>query len=313
MSWLLLIPILIVSILLLLFLYEYWRTSQIVNVKTGATLPYQSIASLIINLLRTAAFAGATPFFQLQDKILKYHNGGPYGSWFPMSMQFQVTFGKPEIVKWIFSDSQTFGKNFIRMRRVPKISEVFLIDESVVNVEGERWKRQRQSIDPAFFDLSIYSKSFSELSNKAIEQLKTAKEVSNVHEMTQKLTLDILSKCIFNVDFDSLDGNNKDDLQAYNTVMKIFFQPLQMLKMMLLNTINPFYEVPSQFAVGVEHLKSMVSKLIDLSKKKIENGEKLTSMLDYMVASHVCDKQISLDELRSNVFIFFLAGFDFFI
>jgi cytochrome P450 len=88
--------------------------------------------------------------------------------------------------------------------------------------------------------------------------------------------------------------------------MKNFFNPFTLLKFLLSNFI-PFQPIDNEFQSSINHFSELVSKLIEDSKKKIKNNEKLTSILDYMVLSHL-NGDINSQELNSNVFIFFLAG-----
>ena len=50
-----------------------------------------------------------------------------------------------------------------------------------------------------------------------------------------------------------------------------------------------------------------MKKLIKKSKKKLENGEKPTSMLDFMTEA-LFEGEMTEAELEANVFIFFFAG-----
>jgi len=77
--------------------------------------------------------------------------------------------------------------------------------------------------------------------------------------------------------------------------------------MILNHKFNPFYKFPQDFVDASIYLQKMIVKLIEISKNKIEKGEKLNSMLDHMIGAYL-DKQMSEEELKSNVFIFFVAG-----
>jgi len=76
------------------------------------------------------------------------------------------------------------------------------------------------------------------------------------------MTLDILSKTIFEADFNSLEGNSKEDLKAYNTVIGILFRIGELVKILLFTKFNPFYRIPDEITKSSDHLKNLVLKLI---------------------------------------------------
>ena len=50
-----------------------------------------------------------------------------------------------------------------------------------------------------------------------------------------------------------------------------------------------------------------MNKVIDISKEKLKNGGKPSSMLDFMVVAHE-EGELSKEELEANSFVFFVAG-----
>jgi len=81
------------------------------------------------------------------------------------------------------------------------------------------------------------------------------------------------------------------------------FINLILQKIPLINKID----FSGELKTGVDNLVGLMEDLIKVSIKRVENNENLTSMLDFMVQSHL-NGEMSKDELKSNVFIFFLAG-----
>lgn len=130
--------------------------------------------------------------------------------------------------------------------------------------------------------------------------------VPDFQEITQKLTLDILGKTIFDVDFNSLDGGSQEDLKAYNTFFESLFNVKKALGTLIGYKLIPFYK-NQELEDSVNHLEKLMLNLIEKSKKKIEKNEKMTSMLDFLVLSTL-NGEMKKEDLISNVFIFFLAG-----
>jgi cytochrome P450 len=111
---------------------------------------------------------------------------------------------------------------------------------------------------------------------------------------------------VFDHEFNSIEGSNQDDLSAYNYVMDSIFNLKHSLFLILTSrfTFIPFQQ---RFSKNVDTLMVLVRKLVKNSLKKLDSGEKATSLLDFMIQGWK-EGEMTEEQLESNVFIFFLAG-----
>ena len=98
-----------------------------------------------------------------------------------------------------------------------------------------------------------------------------------------------------------------DDLAAYNEVMGVFLNLKNILYLFLTKRFSGLLSYHSNLTQKSNVLFDLMKKLIKESKEKLENGEKPTSMLDFMTEAHL-EGEMSEAELEANVFIFFVAG-----
>jgi hypothetical protein len=109
----------------------------------------------------------------------------------------------------------------------------------------------------------------------------------------QKMTLDILGVCIFDHEFNSIEGSIQKDLEAYNYVISNLLKPKNNLYQFFASKI-PF--INQKMEDSINTLDELVSKLMKKSKeKKIKN-----SMIDLMMK----EGGLSNDEIRGNFYFF---------
>jgi cytochrome P450 len=126
--------------------------------------------------------------------------------------------------------------------------------------------------------------------------------VDDITVLTQKLTLDILGKTIFDHEFNSLKGSIQQDLSAYHILMNNMLSLFYNLFFPL--TYIPFLPHNKRVTGAQKVLDDLCYRLIEESKKK----KVPTSMLDYIVRATEHENGITLKELRDNIVLFFVAG-----
>eukprot|EP01080_Neovahlkampfia_damariscottae_P000405 gene405-6819_t len=214
-----------------------------------------------------------------------------------------------ESAKQILGDNKTFQK---QTQRITGHSKTFLGSDHVVGKNGDDWKRQRQAMNPAFYDLELYSDTFSDKAHKVIEKMITQSKdgiVENISDYMQKMTLDILGKAIFDHDFESIDSSSQKELESYNFIVDNIFSMKYLFFNLLFSDIPIAYNI--KMKESIKKMDDLVSSLVDKSIKRMKKKGSMDSMLDFMVDAHLnpdSDNQMSLKELRDNIIIFFLAG-----
>lgn len=275
-------------------LYEYYLSFKLRNLKTGKHLNiipfYQLFLDLMLNknLIKSQA-----------EQKKKY--GNIYGSF--LINQFIFIVHSQTGIKQIFSDSKTFIK-----QEQPKSPIIDLVPElfspnHIVALNGNDWKRHRESIEKGFTNLSIYVNEMNKKIAQVSQMFEKQSEWDDISKITQNLTLDILGKTIFDFEFQSLE-DKLDDLKYYNKII----HTLQDLKKIMLLFIPYFSNsLKKEIVESSNHLIKLFNKLIQQSKDKMKNNFTPTCLLDYMILSNE-NQQLSDQELLLNVFVFFLAG-----
>lgn len=276
--------------------YERMSSNSIKNTETNQGVPHGSYFS-ILNFL----FFGNNNILKTQME-LKEKLGEIYFTFF-FNIKF-LNVHSPNAVKMIMTDSKTFIKQTQQKSPIIDYAKELLSPIHVVAVNGDDWKRQRESMEKGFQNLDLYTKSMMEKTKELLGILEKEGVVENILKHTQNFTLDVLGKTIFNHEFNSMKGKMNNDLKSYNKMIEVIADLKTILYLLI-----PFVKdkIGKELTESTEHLKKMIEGLIKESREKMQNGEVPSNILDYMVIANE-DKQLSDAELISNVFVFFLAG-----
>jgi len=134
-----------------------------------------------------------------------------------------------------------------------------------------------------------------------------------VGEDLQKMTLDVLSTCIFGTDFDSLNGNLAGPLAAYNYVMDNVFYPLRLILPFYNNLPLPSNKMLDQKTAEFDsYCWSIISDAKASTHARIEEQQKHenegTTSASSSLITLMIDNGMTEQEVRDNVGVFFLAG-----
>jgi len=217
----------------------------------------------------------------------------------------------------ILATHPTSAKFSLKCPQIQKKSEIFLatpymkdaFGQSLSSFHGEIWKRHRSLVNPGFTTNSIqnYFPLFGELTEKAMRIIadvsKSGTEDFEIEEFFSKFTLDLLGLSIFHYDFGRIEGKNDKYYKAYNHLLS--FPQTKIGKIVTLFPFLDHVPIPQikQFHQSVDHMKELFQKIIDE-----RHGEKKGDILDNLIEAVENGEKFSLVELRSNIFIFFLAG-----
>jgi cytochrome P450 len=282
---------------------EITQRAKIINIKTGERI-YGPSSLFLFEYLFKGLFKKQEPIIeQLHKDYPLLKKSKVYHGYQNLSIVVIVTTN--ELAKEVLTDTKTFEKT---QPNSSKAFSKFLGNEHLVNVNGHQWKKQRKVLDPAFQNLEIYTKIFSDKTKLVLEKLKDI-EIESIHEYTQKLALDILGESIFGHDFHSIEGSLQKDLEAYKTLMSLL-TPQKIIHQLFFQNLS-FLKFNKNLEESNNILDKLYSELIEESKKRIiEKKGKVQSMLDMMVESTLNDNENALSdiEIRDNLSMFFLAG-----
>ncbi|KAL3189087.1 hypothetical protein MRX96_003227 [Rhipicephalus microplus] len=115
-------------------------------------------------------------------------------------------FYEGEVPKVVISDLEIIKKCFVKDSHVfrdrgPFVVEVEPIKSSLLFLKGDEWKRMRSVLNPIFSTakMKLMSQVMSDCANTLVEvishQLSTGRAVVNATELSQGLSLDVVTKC----------------------------------------------------------------------------------------------------------------------
>ncbi|CAF0846610.1 unnamed protein product [Adineta steineri] len=217
-------------------------------------------------------------------------------------------------------------------------------DVNFLNSAGAtRWRQQRYAMNPAFSAAKL--KLMTPLIDECIESLmiKLSKmnnetEEFNIYKLYERLTMDIICHCAFGID---TDMQNDVDNELMSKAVVIFKQDIERMPLTKLSYLMPWATplltqfarsqialfrclnkiAPTIFPDLIEKiprlwLLSKVQEVIDARTTNTTTTKRvdlLQLMLDAAVTrneENVDDKKLSDDEIKANVFLFLVAGFD---
>lgn len=291
----------IISLILFICSYQLYQIRKVYNVNTGNYLHGFGIDFNYYLL----TLKHPLPIFI--HRKLKNFKEDLYYTFF--GSDFKVMIKDHKLASQILFDPDTYVK--AAAYRENKLLNRILGTQNVVFVNGEIWNRQRRSINPAFFNLEKYMNAINEKSNKILNKIEESEDgiIGNISDYMQKMTLDVLGRTIFDFEFNSIDGSIQRELTAYRYLMNNGFT----LKTFLFGSIIYDYFSWTNFVIkfkeNLEIFEDLIKRLVEKSKIKIKNGASQNEwcLLDYLVQSNMCE-EISDEELKQNIIIFYLAG-----
>ncbi|SQD80384.1 cytochrome P450 [Moritella yayanosii] len=206
-------------------------------------------------------------------------------------------FNRTERLEWLFADLGIHG---------------------VFSSNGDKWKRQRRLIMPAFSYKTLANfvpqlKSLSINLQAAIDKKIATGEVFNVHKLLQYFTIDITTSLVFGYQTNMLLGNADTSLRdnidrlfrALNKRSKYPFPWWRYIRTPETRRIDKAREEVYQLAV------SMITKAkVDLAGNSVLADEPETILQAMIVASDSEESKLTDDELVANILTLLLAGED---
>jgi len=187
-----------------------------------------------------------------------------------------------------------------------------IVNKSVLVVDGEDWKAQRQVMGPAFhFDhLKGLMPYFVRVGDKLIDCLRAESEKSGRVEVApwfSRATMDAIGLGGFGFDFQALSlGEKSTQTKAYDELMKEGQNPLR--QMPLLNRLP--IEWNKKFRRIIDEYMGFLREIIAAKRANPCTEAGKMDILDLLVQA-VDDhsgRQLTDTELEHNVNVFFIAG-----
>jgi cytochrome P450 len=176
-----------------------------------------------------------------------------------------------------------------------------LLGNGLLSSEGEEWRRARAMAQPAFQAKQIqqYAATMVEYAERMIASW-TPGETRNVHTDMMRLTSQIVTKTLFDVDVDDAEGSIGKNLEA---AMMFYANPLSMWP--------KWRHVPTptnlRFRRTLGHLDALIFKMI--RERRAEGPRDRSDLLSRLLfAEDEQGRKMSDTELRDELLTLFLAG-----
>jgi cytochrome P450 len=220
------------------------------------------------------------------------------------SRRSTVLFNEPELVRHIMKDPEgIFPKSDLMVNALEP-----LIGESIFVTDGEKWRRQRAMIDPAFSLMRI-SHAFSAMSEAVDDYTKRLTDSARSAEpfsldlAMSHLTADIICRTVFST---SLDSSVARDVFEDFTLFERSVAQVDIKRLIL----EPAWSDTPQPAPVLEACQRIRAHLGSLVDSHLAVGSQFNDIASAVIAARdeVTGAGFSREELIDQLGVFFLAG-----
>jgi len=250
----------------------------------------------------------ATPFFGpikaindnfaqfLLDSVRQYGNAYT----FTIANQRAFFFNNPEDIREILQDWEVFRKAPIT-KNTRHVGLGYFLGAGLLTNDGSFWKSQRKLIQPSFHTQYIrnYADTMVHYTNHMLADWQVGDVREIEHEM-MKLTLNIATKTLFNVEVGYYDNMADAITEMQHEGVKMLKSPLKLPHWM-----------PTLQNMKIKRLNAVVDDIVyDIIQKREASGDvEQGDLLSMLMASRDEDGNgISLQQLRDEVLTLFVAG-----
>jgi len=200
----------------------------------------------------------------------------------------------PALIQEILVTKQ---RDFIKGRYLQNTKKVF--GEGLLTSEGDFHHRQRRLIQPAFHHDRIkeYAKTIVQYEQRLTGRWKEG-SIVDIHSEMTKLTMAIITKCLFDKDVESESENLSEDLSTTIEYFNRLSSPLAKVLGVL--------PTNKKYVKATERVDLFVKDLIKERRKSQEDRGDLMSML--LQAKDVDGSPMTDSQVRDEVLITFAAG-----
>ncbi len=200
----------------------------------------------------------------------------------------------PSLIQEILVSKQ---RDFIKGRYLQNTQKVF--GEGLLTSEGDFHHRQRRLIQPAFHHDRIkeYAKTIVHYEERLTERWKDG-SVLDIHGEMTRLTMAIITKCLFDKDVESESKTLSEDLSITIEYFNRLSSPLAKILGVL--------PTNSKYVKATERVDVFVNNLIKERRGSSEDRGDLMSML--LAAKDIDGSPMTDSQIRDEVLITFAAG-----
>lgn len=226
--------------------------------------------------------------------------GRDYGDIVPL--RFGLTKGcflaQPESIETVLQEREIFTKNTPAWNVLKS-----LLGNGLLTSEGEFWRRQRRLVQPVFYQqrIATYGKTMVAYTKHQIQEWQSG-ELLDIHQAMTRLTFNIVTKTLFNVDLSGTEAKTIAEtldvmMQWFSARRKQAFLPLAWLP----TAINRRYQ---------QALKVMDQKIYHLIQQRrssnLDSGDLLSMLI--AVRDETDGSQMTDRQLRDELVTLIMAG-----
>lgn len=225
-----------------------------------------------------------------------------------------VHIGDPEYANQVLMNLDTFPKFNMSESQSGSPRSRF-VGYNVVHSNGEIWRRHRKACNPAFhrsWSTDAFGERTDAMIDKILSHIKEGAPAVDVGDLSRRVTLDALAKIAFDYDFRSIEDPSATFATIYHKVVLGFTDPLYAMLPFLDNT-TLFRRVKTHKAT--EEFANLLVSIIEAKREKIRLAEESgmgcddDDLLSFLIRASG-EESLTDEDLRSNMFVFFVAGHD---
>ncbi|OZJ04256.1 hypothetical protein BZG36_02467 [Bifiguratus adelaidae] len=251
------------------------------------------------------------------DRVLKTGERGIFNIVIAEPVAARTLLTKPS--KYPLSTVESF-----RNRGKDNITVKWFGSGSILNLNGDVWKKHRKIAQPAFHK-SMPVLLFGRLTKLLFNEFERHNNHVNVATYMQRFTLDAIGNAAFDYDFKCITTPDSREIRAYNDIMSAVLSPLNVLVPGLDKFLYKWSKRRREVHAGVDILNGVFADIIAHKRRVIadqkgqhpngfeaDEAEKdlLTLMLEANEKEAEGSQRLTDEDLRNDLVIFFLAGHD---
>ncbi|XP_018321669.1 probable cytochrome P450 6a21 [Agrilus planipennis] len=279
--------------------FRYWKNRGVYTLTPS--IPFGNGANKILS--RTCfALDLKDYYFILKNKGLRY--GGLY---FGTSPLFFVT--DLDLIKDMLTT------NFQHFTDHP-----FFVDEKsdplsghLLFLKGEKWKKFRAKLSPSFTSSKI-KMMFENIRKCArgledlIEETIAKNEIFNARDAMNRFTTDVIGSCGFGIEINSLKNPNNEFRKHGDQIFTPSF------KREFFISIATYVPKLMNYLIINLHDKGQINFFFNTTKETVEYREKHNyvrkDFLQQLIQLKKADNEVTMADIASNIYVFFLAGYE---
>ncbi|XP_014477701.1 PREDICTED: cytochrome P450 9e2-like [Dinoponera quadriceps] len=252
-----------------------------------------------------------TSFADYLQKLYWFKPDAKYYGFYPTSRPV-IMLRDPELVKEVFVKNFDLFPN---RRGLAEFNDI-LFSKNLFSLRDQKWRDVRNLLSPSFTSSKMkmmYTLMFECAVDFSESLLKVSadKNDTDMKDVFSKYTNDVIATCAFGIKVDSMkDPTNQFYVYGKETTSFIGDRAFKFLFVRAFPTLAQFLRLKFLSDGATNFFKDIVKTTIATrDAKNITRPDMIQLMMD-MRGKREGDKELSIDDMSAQAFIFFLGGFE---